>query len=431
MLYLITGRDRITLSQHIFSEICKKADEGCAGQILVVPEQFSHESERRLCLIGGDTISRFAEVLTPSRLADRVLSYSDGIAHAFLDHGGRLLAMALAAEQVSSRIKLYAAVLRKPEFLTNMITIVEEFQSYCLLPETLRQAAEHADGQFAQKLEELSILYEAYLAVCANGKADPAEKLFQLSALLETTDWASGKTFYFDGFGDFTGAEFSILEQLILQADDVWVAVQWDTKAAPGSSLSSDTVHRIMKYTTQQDIPVCRMELHEHAQRHPAVQALLDHLFISDYPYLPPSDRIHLAAYQSIDDECRSAVLYVKKLLHDGARCRDIAIACTDGSVYDVPLRAALQMAEIDAYYAGREDVLNKPIFQSILCALQTVVGQMDYEDVSAYLKSGLPLLDRDVCDRLDVYAFRWNILSLPLRLSFADQPLQNITHRG
>ena len=408
MLYLINGKDRVALTERVFSEICKGVQNGLDRQILVVPEQFSHEAERRLCLVGGDTISRFAEVLTPSRMADRLASYCGGISQAYLDHGGRLLAMALAAEQVSSRIRLYAAVLRRPEFLANMIAIIDEFQSYCLYPDVLYQAAQNSEGQFSQKLEELGILYEAYLAICANGKADPADKLNRLLDALETSDWSSERTFYFDGFGDFTGVEFSVLECLIGQAKDVWVSLRSDV---PGASFTADTMRRLLKYANQHNIPVCQLKVEEKTGRNSAIQGLLDHLFITDNPDLAPSEHINLCFYQSADDECRSCVLQVKSILSRGARCRDIAIACTDENIYDAPLRTALQMAGIPAYYAGSEAVLSKPVFHAILSALQAVVGSMDYEDVSAYLKSGLPLLERDLCARLDCYAYRWNLI--------------------
>lgn len=215
MLTLLVGPDRAALSRQILSQICADAAHGKEGLIYIVPEQFSHEAERNLCLQGGDSISRYAEVLSLSRLSDRVAAYYGGAAGAYLDKGGQLLAMALAAEQVSSRIKLYASVLRKPEFLADMVKMVGEFRSYCLEPRSILEAAGFMEGAFSQKLEELGLLYEAYLAVCANGKADPSDKLIRLRDALTECDWAQPRWFYLDGFSDFTGAELDVLEVLL------------------------------------------------------------------------------------------------------------------------------------------------------------------------------------------------------------------------
>ena len=225
MLTILTGRDRTVLTQAVFSKIKEQADMGVSGQVLIVPEQFSHEAERRLCEIGGDTISRFAEVLSLSRLSDRLSAVYGGAARGYLDKGGQLLTMALAAEQVSSRIKLFAAVLRKPEFLSDLVKMVGEFQSYCLQPEMLLETAKNMEGQFSQKLEELGLLYEAYLAVCANTAADPSDKLNRLTAMLADHDWMDGRVVYIDGFSDFTGAELAVLELLLLGCGQVYLTL--------------------------------------------------------------------------------------------------------------------------------------------------------------------------------------------------------------
>ena len=318
--------------------------------------------------------------------------------------------MALAAEQVSSRIKLYASMLRRPEFLTDMLSMIDEFQSYCLAPDSLKQAAIETDGQFSQKLEELALLYEAYLAICANGKSDPGGKLLWLDEALSLSDWANHKIFYFDGFSDFTKAEFTVLERLVYQGDQVTVSLCVGSERTDAFSAAVETLRQLLRFAKEREIPVQRIEIDDISRRDPDVQALLDYLFRSDKPMLHMSERIILSAYQGIEEECRGCVLQIKKLLFSGARCRDISLACTDIGVYGAPLRAALHSAGIPAYFAGRVEVLDKPVFHSILAAISAAVGPMDYEDVALFLKSGLPLLERDQCDRIDYYAYQWNL---------------------
>ena len=52
MVNLLLGADRVALSRLVMDEVCATAKQGREGQILIVPEQFSHETERRLCRIG-------------------------------------------------------------------------------------------------------------------------------------------------------------------------------------------------------------------------------------------------------------------------------------------------------------------------------------------------------------------------------------------
>ncbi len=410
MLHLLIGPDRVSLSDLLMEKVCSQAEMGRDGLIVVVPEQYSHEAERRLCRYGGDTISRYAEVLSPSRLADRVAACHGGAAKSYLDHGGRVLAMALATEQISSRLKMYGSVLRRPEFLVSMISVIDEFQSYCLQPEVLFRVSAQSEGEFAQKLEELGLLYEAYLSVCANGSADPAGKLSALGDVLADTGWGAEKCFFFDGFSDFTGAEERILEQLLLKSTDVWVAIAADSRKAAVFRPALDTIRRLRMLAAKHEICSDLQSDISVMKRSEGVSALLERLFTSEsVPAFDTSDII-LRAYSTVEEECRAAVMQAKQLLSQGVRCRDIAIACTDPEQYDAPLRSALLMADLPFYTAGKDQIIQHPVARAVLSALRAAVGPMDYEDMADYLKSGLPLLERDRCDRLDYYAYQWNL---------------------
>jgi len=410
MLHLIVGTDRISLTEYMIKQIRLRISAKQDGQILIVPEQFSHETERLLCQICGDTASRYAEVFSFSRMADRIAAQYGGIARSYLDQGGRLLAMASAAEQISSRIKLYASMIRRPEFLMNMIAAVDEFQSYCMRPEQLLRASSETEGQLAQKLEELGMLYEAYLAVCANGNADPTERILWLSEALQENDWARNQTFYLDGFTDFTGAELSVLEVLLRQSHDVWVAVSSPESKTAASRPSDETKRRLKSLASQWGVGVEETVIPEWESRSAGVKRMLSGLFSVVHKQYPESDSVFLRHAGSVEEECKCAVLQIKRWLAAGSRCRDIAISSTDPLVYEPSLRAVMRMADISAYYAGKDDILSKPIVNAVLTALEAAVGAMDYEDMSSYLKTGLSEADEDRCDRLDCYAYLWNV---------------------
>ena len=109
MLRLLLGKDWTANRDEIFDRIARDAAQGLPGRILLVPELISHETERRLCLAAGDTASRYAQVLSFTRLAGRVSEAMRIGLEECLDGGGRVVAMAAVARQLSSRLKSYAA----------------------------------------------------------------------------------------------------------------------------------------------------------------------------------------------------------------------------------------------------------------------------------------------------------------------------------
>ena len=79
MLQILYGR------KCIFSEISEQINRGVTDQILIVPQHYSHEAERRLCEVCGDSAALYCEVLTIKRLADRVFGIEGGLAGHVLD----------------------------------------------------------------------------------------------------------------------------------------------------------------------------------------------------------------------------------------------------------------------------------------------------------------------------------------------------------
>ena len=248
MLELRYGSDWVRNRDGVLSDLCREAALGLSGRILLVPEQFSHDMERQLCAAGGDAISRYAEVLSFTRLAGRVFSISGGGARECLDAGGRVGAMASAVEQLRPKLKSYAAASARPEFLTEMIRAVDEFKSCRVSAQDLRRASLENQGLLAQKLEELALLLEGYDAVCAQGKMDPRDRMTLLAERLAESQFAVGKKVCIDGFSDFTAQEMEIIS-ILLEQTDVIVTINCDDlpTTRPEFSVAEDTARQLLQ----------------------------------------------------------------------------------------------------------------------------------------------------------------------------------------
>ena len=64
MLTLVYGTDWVANQNYIMELLAKDVANKYTRRILLVPELISHDMERRLCRVAGDTCSRFAEVLS-------------------------------------------------------------------------------------------------------------------------------------------------------------------------------------------------------------------------------------------------------------------------------------------------------------------------------------------------------------------------------
>lgn len=410
MLTLVYGIDWTANRDYIMELISKDVANKLPRRILLVPELISHDTERRLCSAAGNTTSRYAEVLSFSRLTGRICDWAGHGTADCMDNGGRLVAMAAAARQLHSKLKSYASVETKPEFLTGLIDAIDEFKRCCIMPADLAAAAKQSQGAFAQKLEELSLLFAAYDAICQQGKLDPRDQLTWGLDLLDQSDFAQNHVFYIDGFPDFTIQNMSVISHLIKNSSHVIIAMNCDR---PGSELlafskAGETASKILRLAQNAGIEV---EIKEIKSTNQHFLPVCRQLFQGNILKLPEyQNKIITVQTNSVYDECVLAADRVLELIRSGARYRDISLICTDISTYQNALTMHFQLCGIPIYIAGTEDILEKSVIVTVLAALDAALGGFETKDILRYLKSALSPLTLEECDLLENYAILWSI---------------------
>jgi len=407
MLQLLLCRDWIMGREEILNRISMDVHQKKPGRILIVPELISHDMERRLCMTAGDTASRYAEVLSFTRLARRVADRAGYAAAECLDNGGRVVAMAAAARQLHSKLKAYAAVETKPEFLTGLIDGIDEFKRCCISSEDLLLASKATEGSLAQKLEELSLLMEGYDALCAQGKRDPRDQMNWCLEQMEETDFGREQVFYIDGFPDFTRQHMAILAHLIRESPSVTVCLNCDS---PESTMlafekAASTAREILNIARQAGVEVKITHLDSQRPLAPVrdrlfqgtiheVQGNLVKVYRGDSPYR----------------ECMGAAHQIMDLVKGGCRYRDITLVCTDMNIYLPLVNLIFHRMGIPMYQSGTEDILQKSVITTVLNGLDAALSGFEQRSVLRYLRSALSPLDADSCDEVENYAIVWGV---------------------
>ena len=410
MLKLLIGTDWVANRNLILSRIAGEVNNCKPGQILLVPELISHDTERRLAEAAGDSCSRYAEVLSFSRLARRVSDAAGCKAVECMDNGGRVVVMAAAVRQLVGRLKSYASVENRPEFLTGLVEAVDEFKRCCITPEDLKRASERAEGQFAQKLEELSLILSTYDALTARGKRDPRDQMTWVLEQLESIDFASEHYFYIDGFPDFTRQNFAVIEHFLLNSACVTVSLNCDEPGSKNSAFekAGGTALALLQFARNNGIAYSVEVVKPNAG---ALLPIREHLFQGQINKIDGlADRLLLRRADSIHEECMGAASRILKLVRSGARYRDIGIVCSDMTAYEDAIRLVFGRAGIPVYRSGTDDVLQKTVIDSLLSALNAALGGFERDDMIRYIKSVLCTLDQDLCDQVENYVFVWRI---------------------
>ncbi len=408
MLTLVYGTDWVANRDKLLNMVAQDVREEQGGRILMVPELISHDTERLLCMAAGDTASRFAEVLSFTRMVGRVMEAAGKPVQPCLDNGGRVAAMAAAARHLHGQLKAYASVATKPEFLTSLVDAVDEWKRCCITSADLMQASKKTEGSFAQKLEELALLLEAYDAICLQGKRDPRDQMSWLLEQLEDCDFAENRVFYIDGFPDFTRQHTEILNHLIANAPQVVISATCDAPASsvPGFEKAGDTAAELIRFAKNAGVEV--KLLHIEPESTP-VQPVQDLLFQGN---ITPQAQIPLSVYTTDTpyQECVAAADRILSLVRSGVRYRQISVVCADMNTYRSAIRMVFDRCKIPVYLSGTEDILERPVITTVLSAMDAALGGFEQREIIRYLKSMLSPLSLEMSDKLENYAILWNI---------------------
>ena len=414
MLRLFTGKAGTGKTAAVISEIDAFVRRGRGGSMLIVPEQYSHEAERELCRRCGDSLSLYAEVFSFTGLARRIMSRQGGAAASMLDKGGRMLCMALALDQVCSRLKVYGAARRKAELQGMLLSAVDELKSAGVSAEALLSAGERCGGALGDKLCDLALVLEAYGAIVANGHADPADRLDVLAAQIADSDIGPENHIYIDGFIDFTHQELNVIRALMKKGAELTVCLTVDELQGDNEifELSRRAGRILSSYAGELGIECVQEHFAAPSGKAPALGFFADNMFsYSSARFQEKSEAVELYSAESLTAECEFAAAKAIALVRDGGcRWRDIAVAVRGFEDYRTALESIFRHYEVPLFVTKKSELLSKPLPALISGAYEILQGGWDVDDVLSYMGTGLSGLNREECDLLGDYVFKWQL---------------------
>ncbi|HEX3037945.1 MAG TPA: PD-(D/E)XK nuclease family protein [Oscillospiraceae bacterium] len=420
MLHLILGRAGSGKTQTVRLSLRDLAQEENKKCMLLVPEQYSFESERAMLRLLGAKDEQKVQVTSFTRLTDLVFRKYGGLAGRRLDDGGRNILMSLALEQVSAELPLYRKHVQTPELVNMMLAASAEMKMCAITPNDLSAAAAAMqDGTLKQKTTELSLIFSAYDALVAQSYLDPLDDLTRLKKLLQQQSFFSGYTVMLDSFKGFTVQELDILELMIQQADDVTVSLCTDMLDDPehGMGLFSQvrrTAKQVLQLARENGVKVAAPVVLESGKRfqHTDLAALEESAFrVVHTTYTGKTENVILYDAKTAYDESAFVASSIRSLvIQKGYRYRDFAIITRSLDNYRGNLDVALEQYEIPYFMDKPRAIDTEPLMHLVLCAFQIVKSGFQSDDIFAYLKTGLAGLSSYEISLLENYTYLWNL---------------------
>ncbi len=416
MLTLILGRAGTGKSAQVLHKICARGAQ--RPQVLIVPEQRSHETERALCAAGGPTVSTYAEVLSFSRLANRIFQCAGGSGITELDAGGRLLLMHKAVRQTAPDLTVYRRPSQKAPFLKSLLDTVDELKNSGVQPEVLVRAGTDRADQTGERLRDLGLICGDYQALTAQIALDPRDRLTRAAERLERCPWARGKDIWVDGFVDFTAPQMKLLRLLLQQGNSLTITLTCDhiLEDEGGTGIFSPMRRTAMQLQNmaRQGGKRCAVERvsPEFDCRSPVLKTLEENLFAPEETRpIAAEGAVELFRGNNMRGEVEWTASRIRAMVREeGLRYRDIGVVARDYGAYRHLVESIFPRYEIPVFSSAMTDILERPVLTLVTAALDIVTNGYTYDSVFRYLKTGLTDLSWEERDELENYALKWDL---------------------
>ena len=415
----IFGRAGSGKSYYCLNQIKKKLTNDKNNKlIMLVPDQYTFQTEKKLLEYVGEKSLLRAEVLSFKRMATRVFDKCGGRAINVIEDSGKNMLIYKLLKDKGEELKYFNRISKQQGFVGIVSKSITEFKKYNISEEILKEKElEIENKDLKEKISDLASIYETFNESLHKGYIDSEDILSILAKKLKECDLYNDAEIWVDEFTTFTPQQLEVLKVLAKQCKNVNITLCSDGEIqfAEGETdifdVIKNTENRILKMMQENNIsykePVNLNKKNIYRFKESRELGHIEKYFFN-YPF-----KIHKG-------ECKDIRLYkannnyseiewvaqdILKLVRDkGYRYKDIAVVCREIDSYDKITSVIFNEYNIPYFLDKKREILSNPLVVLIISALEILVTNWSYESVFKYVKSGLIALETNFIDKLENY---------------------------
>ena len=418
MLRPVIGRAASGKTTYIRNIIAEKVNNG-EKVYLIVPEQFSFESEKAMIELLGAKKTAEMKIFSFSSLAKKILDTYAPERKPSVTPAAKAVIMSMALEAVSDRLEIFAKCLKNKNTAAELLNMSDELIQCDVSAEEMEEAAVCTGNRILeQKAKELTLISSMYETLLTERFSDDRYILNAAVDIAADKQLFNGTTIFFDEFTGFTAQENKLIAVMLEQADDVYVTscaekLRDDSMGTSPLAYSQDNLAKLVALARRCDVSIAEPVLMKKtfSRCAPALE-YLEKGFYEANPevYGEAAPELTVAAAKSPYEECDYVAMSAKRIVREkGIRYRDIAVVGRSGE-YSKYLPFAFKKYGIPVFEDTRRSLENEIIVIFSLCALSLATDGFSSECMFRYLKTYISGISDDDISLLENYVYLWQI---------------------
>ncbi len=426
MVRIFYGKNNIDLAGFAFDEAKKMMEEGYSGALILVPDRYTLEMERKAfsALNAGGLMD--IEIMSFSRMATKLLPRAEGVK--YIDDLSRAMILRKVISEKKEELRLFARSAEKADFVRLMGDVIQDFKQNRTSPEAVLGAGlvENTEDGGAEKsslltkkLKEIGLIFEAYEEEIKGKFFDTEDYLERLSREINRCEELEGKAVFVHGFDFFSARLITVMEEISKKCENLTVLLttgrpeEADYNLFEPVNKTIRAVAGIAKTIGErgyyfQPVPdsFAKEQNEEIAHLGRNIYAFPKEKFYNDQP-----EDIMAFSCSSAENEVLLAARLIKELVkNQGYRFKDIGVA-----VSDLPSRAGLirrvfEREGIKYFDNSKYNAIDNRFMQFILCLCSLEKGYGKGEDLMRIAETGVFDINHDEKEVLENYAYKYKI---------------------
>lgn len=413
---LVYGRTGSGKTTYIFDEIKNKIEQKNKIYI-IVPEQFSFSVENHLLNVIEENSSINAEVLTLSRMADRVISETIGNNRVHLSKVGKSMIIYDVLDKQKNKLNFLRSSEKNMELALNMVT---ELKKHNIDSALLSDTIEKIDDKYLKlKLSDANNILKVYQQRIEQNYIDESDALNLLVDNIEQTDFFNDSIIYIDEFAGFTPNEYQIIEKLCTLAKELTVTVCTDSLELMDNKedslfyFNSITAEKLLDIAKKTGSYIEKVNLDDVKKFKNDELKFLEKAIYADENFVFENNttNVILDSYKNPYSECENIAQKIYKIVKEEKyRYRDIAVVMANMETYVDDIKEVFNKYNIPVFIDEKKDVNNCILIKFVVSLFNIFTSNFSYEAMFSYIKSGVLDIEEDDIFLLEKYVNKWGI---------------------
>ena len=416
MVEFLLGGSGTGKSTELISKIKETSEKG-RKCIVIIPDQFSFEYDKKLYNALGAKMYNNLTVLSFGRLSSDIFMHFGGRKGSYASECSKLALTYIAINNVreNNGFIYFGKMSRSGSFAKAVMNEIKELCYAGIKSEDLLSASASCNGREKSKAIDIANVFCEYEKLLSERNLkDNISDVEYASEIAKNNGYFKDTDVFIDEFQTFPADQMKMIEVMAETADNLTVCLTTDNPASrlplfSAVNRSYARIHGIAKN--------CGCEIKTTMMKEPYrfvskdIALLSQNIFRNRRSGNFSSDNIKLVSAGDIYKECEYVSAEIKNLVMGGMKYSDIAVLTRKTDSYCSIIESTFERYDIPVFMDIKKPLMHKSVMLMIVSALEYASSKkISTETVLKYIKTGLTGVTAEEAGILDNFVYRFGI---------------------